>query len=190
MPRAYNFSAGPAAIPEPVLLEIQRDLLNYKGSGTSLMEISHRSLNFVAIAERAEAALRRLLRIGEEYFVLFLQGGASLQFAMVPLNLSQAGDTVEYLNTGAWSTKAIAEAERMRTVHVVASSSTDVPEVDSWSRADDAQYFHITSNETISGVQFDKYPIDVGVPLVADMTSDFLTRPVNIGDFGDRKSVV
>lgn len=184
MSRAFNFSAGPATLPEPVMLEVQRDLLDYQGSGTSVVEISHRSPAFMDIAQRAEASLRRLLNVSEDYLVLFLQGGATLQFAMVPLNLSVQGETVEYLDTGLWSQKAISEASYLRNVHVVASSTDSVPDASTWDRTSNSQYLHITSNETISGVQIPDYPLDDGVTLVADMTSDILTRHLDIDKFG------
>ncbi len=166
------------------MLEVQRDLLDYRGLGTSVMEISHRSDEFMDVARRAESSLRRLLGINEDYAVLFLQGGATMQFAMVPLNLSSTGETVEYLDTGSWSQKAISEAGYLREVHVVASSEHSVPEVSTWDRSSSSKYLHITSNETISGVQFPDYPIDMGTTLVADMTSDILTRPFDIENFG------
>lgn len=184
MPRAFNFSAGPATLPEPVMLEVQRDLLDYRGLGTSVMEISHRSATFMDVARRAESSLRRLLDVSEDYAVLFLQGGATMQFAMVPLNLSGPSETVEYLDTGSWSQKAISEAGYLRRVHVVASAKHSVPDVSTWDRSPSSKYLHITSNETISGVQFPDYPTDLGTTLVADMTSDILTRPIDIESFG------
>ena len=184
MSRAHNFSAGPSALPLPVLRKVQADLLNYRGTGTSIIEVSHRSAEFIDIAERAEQSLRELLAIGDDYWVLFLQGGATLQFAMVPLNLSLPGETVEYLVNGSWSGKASREASRLRTVHVVAESLDGVPPRDSWSRAERSKYLHITSNETITGVQFHEFPSQLGIPLVADMSSDILTREIDVNQFG------
>lgn len=184
MSRAHNFSAGPSALPLPVLRKVQADLLNYRGTGTSIIEVSHRSAEFVDIAERAERSLRELLAIGDDYWVLFMQGGATLQFALVPLNLSLPGETVEYLVNGSWSGKALREASRLRSVHVVAESIDGVPSQDSWSRAESSKYLHITSNETISGVQFHEFPSNLDVPLVADMSSDILTREIDVNQFG------
>ncbi|MXW53074.1 MAG: 3-phosphoserine/phosphohydroxythreonine transaminase [Gammaproteobacteria bacterium] len=184
MSRAHNFSAGPSALPLPVLRKVQADLLNYRGTGTSVIEVSHRSPEFVDIAERAERTLREILAIGDDYWVLFMQGGATLQFAFVPLNLSRPGETVEYLYNGAWSGKAIREARRLRSVHIVGESQDSVPPPDSWIRAEFSKYLHITSNETISGVQFRKFPEQLDVPLVADMSSDILTRVIDVNQFG------
>ncbi len=184
MSRAHNFSAGPAALPLTVLRKVQADLLNYRGTGNSIIEVSHRSPEFVEIAERAEQTLRELLAIGDDYWVLFMQGGATLQFALVPLNLSRPGETVEYLYNGAWSGKAIREARRLRRVHIVAESQDGVPPPDSWIRTECSKYLHITSNETISGVQFHKFPGQLDVPLVADMSSDILTREIDVNQFG------
>ena len=184
MSRVLNFSAGPSALPLPVLRTVQADLLNYRGTGTSIMEVSHRSPDFIDIAERAERTLRELLNIGEDYWVLFMQGGATLQFALVPLNLSAQGETVEYLHNGSWSGKAIREARRLRKVHIVGESQNSVPSPDSWIRTKCSKYLHITSNETISGVQFRVFPTELNVPLVADMSSDILTRVIDVNQFG------
>jgi phosphoserine aminotransferase len=184
MSRAHNFSAGPSALPLPVLRRVQEDLLNYRGTGTSIIEVSHRSSEFIDIAERTEQSLRKLLAIGDDYWVLFLQGGATLQFAMVPLNLSLPGESVEYLVNGSWSAKATREASRLRRVHVVAESLDSVPSQDSWSRVESSKYLHITSNETIRGVQFREFPSQLDVPLVADMSSDILTRELDVNQFG------
>lgn len=189
--RAHNFSAGPAALPEAVLLKAQAELLDYQGAGVSIMEMSHRSNTFIEVAERAEANLRALLSIPDHYRVLFLQGGASQQFAMVPMNLAGQDEGVDYVDTGAWSKKAIKEAGKFANARVVASSAAEnyshVPPFASWQRTKDARYLHICSNETIGGVQFAEFPdlasLD-GVPLVADMSSDFLSRPLDIENFG------
>ncbi len=187
MTRAFNFSAGPAAIPVEVLEEARNEMLNYQGSGMSIMEMSHRSRAFIDIAEEAEANLRELLGVPEQYDVLFLQGGATLQFAMVPLNLLREKTSADYVNTGSWSTKAIKEARRFCDVNVVANAEDDqfdrIPPVDTWSLNPDAAYLHICSNETIGGVQFRDFP-DTDVPLVADMSSDILSRPVDVSRFG------
>ncbi len=187
MTRAFNFSAGPAAIPTEVLEEARNEMLNYQGSGMSIMEMSHRSRAFIDIAEEAEANLRELLGVPEQYDVLFLQGGATLQFAMVPLNLLREKTSADYVNTGSWSTKAIKEARRFCDVNVVANAEDDqfdrIPPVDTWSLNPDAAYLHICSNETIGGVQFRDFP-ETSVPLVADMSSDILSRPVDVSRFG------
>ena len=185
--RAYNFSPGPAALPDAVLERARAELLDYQGRGLSVMEMSHRSSEFIDIAESAEANLRALLDIGEDYHVLFLQGGASLQFAMVPINLAGPSDPVDYVHTGAWGTKAIAEAERLARVHIAASSEANnfmhIPPTSTWQLTPGAAYCHITSNETIGGVQFHDFP-DTDAPLVADMSSEFLSRPIDVGRFG------
>ncbi len=184
MTRAYNFSPGPATLPDSVLEEVQRDLLDFRGTGCSVLEISHRSPEFMDVAKSAEDTLRRLLDIGDDYAVLFLQGGPTLQFTMVPLNLSGPGEVVEYTDTGRWSQKAFEEAHRLRNAYVVAQSDRTVPAQDTWERRADSRYVHITSNETIAGVQFKDIPKDLGAPLVADMSSDFLTRKIDVEDFG------
>ncbi len=187
MTRAFIFSAGRAAIPTEVLEEARNEMLNYQGSGMSIMEMSHRSRAFIDIAEEAEANLRELLGVPEQYDVLFLQGGATLQFAMVPLNLLREKTSADYVNTGSWSTKAIKEARRFCDVNVVADAEDDqfdrIPPVDRWSLNPDAAYLHICSNETIGGVQFRDFP-ETSVPLVADMSSDILSRPVDVSRFG------
>jgi len=185
--RIYNFSAGPATLPLPVLEEAQRELLDWAGSGTSVMEISHRSKAFLAVAREAEADLRELLAIPPEYKVLFLSGGATLQFASIPLNLVGPGDSVAYVNTGHWSDKALKEARRYATVTVAAdakdSNYTTIPEVASWQVDPAARYLHYTPNETIQGVEFPFIP-DVPVPLVADMSSNILSAPLEVSRFG------
>ena len=188
MTRAHNFSAGPAALPEPVLERAQRELLDYQGRGVSVLEMSHRSKEFLDIAERAEANLRELLGIGDGYHVLFLQGGATLQFAMAPLNLAGQDGVADYVDTGAWAAKAIAEAKRLVRVNVAASGQprgfTSVPAPASWRLTANASYVHITGNETIGGVEYHRWP-DVGaVPLVADLSSTLLSRPLDVTRFG------
>ncbi len=188
MTRHYNFSAGPALLPNEVLVRAQEELLDWQGSGMSVMEMSHRSREFLSIAEQAESDLRELMSIPENYKVLFLQGGASSQFAMVPLNLLGNKTAADYINTGQWSKKAIAEGKRFCTVNVAASSEdnafTSVPPLADWNLDSNAAYIHYTPNETIGGVEFHTVP-DVGdVPLVADMSSTILSRPIDVSKFG------
>ncbi len=188
MTRVYNFSAGPAVLPEEVLQQAREELLDWHGSGMSVMEMSHRGKEFIAIAERAEAGLRELLDIPANYKVLFLQGGATAQFAAVPLNLLRAKTKADYLNTGHWSKKAIAEASKYCTVNVVASSEADkftrIPALQEWKLDPGAAYVHYTPNETIAGVEFHWIPDTGKVPLVADMSSTILSRPLDVARFG------
>jgi phosphoserine aminotransferase len=188
MARVYNFSAGPAVIPDSVLARIREDLPDWNQTGSSIIEVSHRSKEFVAVAEKAERDLRELLSIPDNYSVLFPQGGATLQFAMVPLNLSSKGQTVDYVLTGAWSKKALAEAQLFSNVNIVADSSdenfTTIPSPDRWRCSADAAYLHYTPNETIGGVEFHFIPEAGGTPLVADMSSTILSRPVDVSRFG------
>jgi phosphoserine aminotransferase len=188
MSRVFNFSAGPAALPESVLQQAQQELVDWQGCGMSVMEMSHRGKQFMSIAETAEKDLRELLAIPDNYKVLFLQGGASSQFAMVPVNLLRGKPSADYINTGAWSKKAIAEAKRYCDVNVAASSEeqnfTTVPAQDSWNLNMDAAYVHYTPNETIGGVEFPWIPDTGDVPLVADMSSTILSRPVDVSRFG------
>jgi len=184
----YNFSAGPAVLPAAVLRQAQAELLDWHGSGMSVMEMSHRGKEFLSIAQQAEADIRELLGISADYHVLFLQGGATSQFAMVPMNLLRGKQQADYFNTGAWSKKAIAEARRYCTVNVAATSEasgfTTVPAADSWQLDDTAAYVHYTPNETIGGVEFDSIPDTGDVPLVADMSSTILSRPLDVSRFG------
>ena len=188
MSRVFNFSAGPAVIPEPVLEQIRRDIPDWNNTGMSIMEVSHRSKEFVTVAAKAEQDLRDLLDIPDNYSVLFPQGGATLQFAMVPLNLSADGQTVDHVQTGSWSKKAIAEAGKYCNVNVVADSSdrnfTYVPPEDNWQRSGDAAYLHYCANETIAGVEFPFVPDAGDVPLVCDMSSTILSRPLDVSRFG------
>jgi phosphoserine aminotransferase len=185
--RAYNFCAGPAALPTAVLERAQTELANWHGRGLSIMEMSHRSDDFVGVAEKAEADLRTLLDIPSNYKVLFLQGGASLQFSAIPLNLLGAGQTADYIDTGIWSQKAIEEARRFGHVHVAASSKAGgykhVPAQDEWQLTQGAAYLHYTPNETIGGLQYDFIP-QVDVPLVADYSSSILSEPLDVSKFG------
>ena len=188
MPRAYNFSPGPATLPEPVLERARAEMLDYRGRGLSVMEMSHRSPEFVEIAERAEADFRELLDVSDDYAVLFLQGGATLQFAMVPINLADEDSVVDYVHTGLWGTKAIAEARRLCRVNVAASSEEDnfnhVPPPETWRLSPGSAYVHITGNETIGGVEFHEYPDTGDTPLVADLSSTLLSRPLTVDRFG------
>jgi phosphoserine aminotransferase len=187
MSRCYNFCAGPASLPEAVLETARDDMLDWHGKGLSLMEMSHRSPEVVGVAQHAEQTLRELLAIPDDYAVLFLQGGASTQFAAVPLNLMGNNNRADYVNTGQWSKKAIAEAKRYGEVNVVASSEasnfSSIPPQGSWKLGADAAYLHYTPNETIGGVEFFWTP-RVDVPLVVDMSSTILSRPINVADFG------
>ena len=184
----YNFSAGPAVLPKAVLLQAQAELPDWHDSGMSVMEMSHRGKEFMGIAQQAETDLRELLGIHASYKVLFLQGGASSQFAMVPMNLLRGKTSADYLNTGEWSKKAIKEAKRYGTVNVVASSEdrnfSYAPDFSAWKRDPAAAYLHYTPNETIHGVEFHDVPDVGGVPLIADMSSNVLSRPVDVSKFG------
>jgi len=188
MSRVFNFSAGPAMLPEAVLEQARAEMLDWQGTGMSVMEMSHRGKEFMSIAEKAEVDLRHLLGIGEDYKVLFLQGGASSQFAMVPINLLGAKTSADYLNTGQWSKKAISEARRYCDVNVAASSEdsgfTTIPDRDQWNLNAEAAYLHYTPNETIGGLEFQDIPDCGDVPIVADMSSTLLSRPVDVSRFG------
>lgn len=185
--RSFNFSAGPAMMPEPVLEEIRDEVMNYRGSGTSVMEMSHRSKAFQQIADDAEADLRALMGIPDNYKVLFVQGGGTLQFAMVPMNLMKNGKAC-YVETGAWSKKAIAEAKKYGEVQVVASSADKgfsyVPDCSDLDIPDDCDYVYICENETIHGSTFHTLPNTKGHILVSDQSSMFLSRPCNVADYG------
>ena len=188
MDRVFNFSAGPAALPLEVLQQAQTELVNWHGSGMSVMEMSHRGKEYMSIQADAEADLRELMGIPANYKVLFLQGGASLQFAMVPMNLLRGKASADYLNTGEWSKKAIKEAKKYGAVNVIASSEDKnfsyAPAQSAWKLDPNAAYVHITQNETIGGVEiFDN--VDTGaVPLVSDMSSNILSRPIDVSKFG------
>ncbi len=188
MSRIYNFSAGPAMLPEEVLTQAKEEMLDWQGSGMSVMEMSHRGKEFMAIAEQAEADLRALLNVPKEYKVLFLQGGASTQFAMVPMNLLRGKTGADYINTGSWSKKAITEAKRLCEVNVAADSGdrnhTYAPAQGTWSLNPNAAYVHFTPNETIQGVEFHWVPDTGEIPLVADMSSTLLSRPVDVSRYG------
>ena len=187
--RVYNFAEGPATLPVAVLEQIREELTDWRGSGMSVMEISHRSKSFVAVAEEAEQLLRELLAVPANYRVLFLQGGATGQFAAIPMNLAPPQACVDYLNTGAWSKKAIAEAQRLTArVNIAAdeeaSRYTTVPAPDTLRLTPAAAYVHYCVNETIGGVEFPYIPETAAVPLVADMSSTILSRPLEVAKFG------
>ncbi|MCS5563689.1 3-phosphoserine/phosphohydroxythreonine transaminase [Marinobacter sp.] len=188
MSRAYNFCAGPATLPESVLQQAREEMLDWRGTGMSVMEMSHRSDEFVEIAETAEQDLRELAGISDDYAVLFMQGGASSQFSAIPLNLLGDKSSADYVNTGIWSKKAIAEAKRFGDVQVVASAEASgfasIPDVADWQTNPDAAYLHYTPNETIGGLEFDFIPDTGSVPLVADMSSTMLSRPMDFSRFG------
>ncbi len=185
--RIYNFSAGPAIMPEPVLEEIRDEMMNYRGSGMSVMEMSHRSKVYQQIIDEAEADLRDLMGIPDNYKVLFIQGGATLQFSMIPMNLMKNGKAV-YIETGAWSKKAIAEAKKAGEVIVAASSKdknyTYIPDCSDLDIPDDADYVYICENETIHGLTYNKLPNTKGKILVSDQSSMFLSKPCNVADYG------
>lgn len=188
MPRVYNFSAGPATLPVEVLEKAQKELVDYQGAGMSVMEMSHRSPEYKAIFEGAKEKLGQLMSVPDNYEILFLHGGASSQFAMVPLNLFSSKKKADYINTGAWSKKAIAEAKRYGTVNVVASSEDKtfsyIPELTADMFDADADYVHITTNNTIYGTTFPELPPVGNVPLVADMSSNILAQVYDVSKFG------
>ena len=186
--RVFNFSAGPAVLPEPVLQRAAAEMLDWHGSGMSVMEMSHRSKEFIAIAAKAEADLRSLLAVPSNYKVLFLQGGAIAENAVVPLNLLRGRSSADYVNTGEWSKKSIKEAQKYCTVNVAASAAdknfTYIPAQDGWKLDRDAAYVHICGNETIGGVEYQWTPATGDVPLVADMSSHILSRVIDVAKFG------
>ena len=188
MSRVYNFSAGPAALPTEVLEQAQAEMLDWNGSGMSVMEMSHRGKDYMSIAAKAEADLRQLMSIPDNYKILFLQGGASSQFAMVPINLLNGKVSADYLLTGQWSKKAVAEAKRFCDVNLIADTSdskfTTVPDEADLALNADAAYVHYTPNETIVGVEFPYIPDTGDVPLVADMSSTILSRQIDVSKYG------
>ena len=187
MSRIYNFNAGPAALPLEVIEEAQRELVDFQGTGMSLLESSHRAKAYDAVHNEAIANLRELMGIPEDYAVLFLQGGASMQFSMVPMNLLLPGTSADYVNSGAWANKAVKEAQKVGQVNVVANTAKDIPTripaMETLKFTPGAAYVHITSNETIAGAQWKAFP-KTEAPLVADMSSDILSRPFDVKDFG------
>jgi phosphoserine aminotransferase len=186
--RVFNFAAGPAILPLEVLEQAREELTDWRGCGMSVMEISHRSKAFIGVAEEAEQTLRELLSVPSHYKVLFLQGGATGQFSAVAMNLATAESTVDYVNTGSWSKKALGEAKRYSKVNVAAdeaaSKYTTVPEQSALKLTPNAAYFHYTPNETIGGVEFPYVPQTGSVPLVADMSSNILSRRIDVSKFG------
>ncbi len=185
--RVHNFNAGPAALPLPVLEEIKENFLNFQGSGMSITEISHRSSLFEEVIDDAIGRARRLLNLGDAYHVLFIQGGASLQFCMIPMNLSLPGRPVTYINTGIWSIKAIKEARiQGKDVRVITTSEDrDFSYIPTDYTVDkQASYLHFTSNNTIVGTQWQQFPDGKGVPLISDMSSDIMSRPIDVRPFG------
>ena len=188
MTRVFNFSAGPAALPEPVLRQAAEEMLDWHGSGMSVMEMSHRGKEFIAIHAEAEALLRELMAVPKNYKVLFLQGGAMAENAIVPMNMLRGKTSADYINTGEWSKKSIKEAKKYAKVNVAASSEATnfdrIPKRETWQLDPNAAYVHICSNETIGGVEYHFTP-DVGeVPLVADMSSSIMSRPVDVAKYG------
>ncbi|MEE9326192.1 MAG: 3-phosphoserine/phosphohydroxythreonine transaminase [Cocleimonas sp.] len=188
MTRKYNFSAGPAILPQEVLEQAQAEMLDWNGSGMSVMEMSHRGKEFMSIAAEAEADLRKIMSIPDNYKVLFLQGGASSQFSAIPLNFLRGKDSADYVLTGAWSKKAIAEAKRYCSVNVASSSEDNgfskIYPIESWDLNPDAAYLHYAPNETIGGLAFPWIPETGDVPLVADMSSTILSAPLDVSKFG------
>ena len=187
MSRVFNFSAGPAMLPQAVLEKAQAEMLDWENTGMSVMEMSHRGKEYMSIAEKAMTDLRDVMEIPDTHEILFLQGGASSQFAMVPMNLLRGKKTADYINTGAWSKKAIAEAKRYCDVNIAATTEdnkfSSAPSQDELNLNPDAAYVHYTPNETIGGVEFDYIPETNGVPLVADMSSTILSRPIDVSKF-------
>lgn len=185
--RSFNFCAGPAALPEAVLKQASEEMLNWRESGMSIMEMSHRSDEVVGVVSEAEQDLRDLLGVSDDYAVLFLQGGATSQFSAIPLNLLTQNGVADYVNTGQWSKKAIKEAKRFGNVNVAASSEAEnfshIPDFSTWQLSDKADYLHYTPNETIGGVEYHWVP-QVDAPLVADMSSNILSKSINIDDYG------
>lgn len=187
MKRAYNFNAGPSALPLAVLEKAQKELVDFQNTGMSVMELSHRSKEYEAVHNRAKELLYELLQVPENYDILFLQGGASTQFSMIPMNLLQEGQVANYVLTGSWSEKALKEAKKVGATHVSASSKDEkhnfIPSLENIQLSENAAYLHITSNNTIYGTQWKTFP-KIDVPLIADMSSDILSRPLPVEDFG------
>lgn len=185
--KVYNFSAGPAKLPEEVMIKAQEEFLNYRNSGSGLMELSHRGPEFSDVMERVDANIRELMNLSDEYAVCFIQGGASMQFAMMPMNLMLPGGSADYADTGTWSASAIKEGKLFGNVNIVASSKETnydrIPEIRHWHPDSAASYLHITSNNTVAGTQYHSFP-ETNVPLIADMSSDIMSRVINMNDFG------
>ena len=184
----HNFSAGPGALPKKVIERVRNDFPNWNGTGMSITEISHRSKEFIECASQAENNLRSLLNVPDDYHVLFLQGGATLQFSMIPMNLGEKNSVVDYVVTGSWGNKAAKEAKKYKHVNIASDSVTNnytsINDENTWSRSEVADYIHITSNETIAGVEYDFVPETGSIPLVSDISSTILSRPLKISKFG------
>jgi phosphoserine aminotransferase len=185
--KVYNFSAGPAKLPEEVMIKAQEEFLNYRDSGSGLMELSHRGPEFSDVIDRVESNIRELMNISDDYAVCFVQGGASMQFGMIPMNLMLPGGFAEYADTGTWSAKALKEAKQFGEVKVVASSKESnydrIPVIRHWEPDNTASYLHITSNNTVAGTQYHSFPVS-DAPLIVDMFSDIMSRVINMNDFG------
>lgn len=185
--RVYNFSAGPAMLPTQVMEKAKSEFCNYNGMGNGIMELSHRGSSFSEVIQRAERNIRSLMNINDDYAVCFIQGGASLQFSMIPMNLMLPNGFAEYADTGSWSQKAIQEAKLFGDVKLIASGKskkyTKIPEIRHWKPNKKASFLHITSNNTIYGTQFHAFP-EIETPLIADMSSDIMSREINVNDFG------
>lgn len=188
MKRVHNFSAGPAALPLEVLEIVQDELLDYHGTGTSIMEKSHRGKEYTKVDAEAKDRLSNILGLGNDFYIMFLQGGATAQFMQVPYNFLGEGETADYINTGVWSQKAIKEARRFGNVHIPFSSEGQnfnrVPDNDELELSEEAKYLHFTSNNTIYGTQFRTEPESNGIPLICDASSDFISRPINVEKYG------
>ena len=184
----HNFSAGPGALPKKVIERVRNDFPNWNGTGMSITEISHRSKEFIECASQAENNLRSLLNVPDDYHVLFLQGGATLQFSMIPMNLGEKNSVVDYVVTGSWGNKAAKEAKKYKHVNIASDSVTNnytsINDENTWRRSEVADYIHITSNETIAGVEYDFVPETGSIPLVSDISSTILSRPLKISKFG------
>ena len=184
----HNFSAGPGALPKKVIERVRNDFPDWNGTGMSITEISHRSKEFIECASKAENNLRSLLNVPDDYHVLFLQGGATLQFSMIPMNLGEKNSVVDYVVTGSWGNKAAKEAKKYKHVNIASDSVTNnytsINDENTWSRSEVADYIHITSNETIAGVEYNFVPETGNIPLVSDISSTILSRPLEISKFG------
>ena len=190
MARAFNFSAGPAMLPEAVMRKAAAEFLDWNNTGMSVMEMSHRSKEYMSVAHQIEADLREVMDIPDNYKVLFLHGGASMQFSGIPLNLTEQGDTVDYFASGVWSAKAIKEASRYANVNIVAgegANPTEIPEMNTWKFSPDAKYIHLCSNETITGLEFQddelEYVFAQGKPVIADMSSNIMCREIDVSKY-------
>ena len=184
----YNFSAGPAMLPAKVMERAQAEFCNYKDCGNGIVELSHRGALFTEVIERAEQNFRDIMGISDDYAVCFIQGGASMQFAMLAMNLLEKGKSADYADTGVWSAKAFKEAKLFGDAKLVCSSKETkydhIPAFDTWTRNPNATYLHITSNNTVAGTQYAKFPeVLPGVPMIADMSSDIMSRKINVNDF-------